>query len=321
MTNQQMDYVLAVAQEQSFSKAAQKLYVTQPSLSQSIIAIEKALGATIFDRSRSPVRLTAAGRIIIDTIKQIRSLEDNMKNRISDLESSVSGTLTIGASSFRTGCLLAKSIAKFRLTYPDVEVSVIEDSSERLLKLIKEGQLDVFVGTGSFDKKLFHAEPLAKENLVLAVAKSHPFNERFSDCSLSAQDIKKRSMKYLTARALSPAELSSLSFVVTERGEFGEDRLLGVCEEGGFIPKISMKARTLETLFSFVNENFGAALIPDTLIRFGNYDLHPCYYLIDSDSVSEDISLVTRKNSYFSKAAAQYSLTLKNLVDIGTWRV
>lgn len=321
MTSQQMDYVLAVVQEQSFSKAAQKLYVTQPSLSQSIIAIEKALGTEIFDRSRSPIRLTAAGKIIVDTIRQIKSLEDNMKNRISDLESSVSGTLTIGASSFRTGCLLAKSIAKFRLSYPDVEVSVIEDSSERLLKLIKEGQLDVFVGTGSFDKKLFHAEALAKESLLLAVPKSHPFNEKFSDCTLSAQDIRKRSMKYLTARAILPAELSDLSFVVTERGEFGEDRLAAVCEEGGFVPRLAMKARTLETLFSFVNEGFGAALIPDTLIRFGNYDSHPCYYLIDSESVSENISLVSRKNSYFSNAAAQYSLTLKNLVDIGTWRV
>lgn len=316
-----MDYVLAVVQEQSFSKAAQKLYVTQPSLSQSIILIEKTLGTEIFDRSRSPVRLTTAGRIIVDTIRQIKSLEDNMKNRISDLESSVSGTLTIGASSFRTGCLLAKSIAKFRLSYPDVEVSVIEDSSERLLKLIKEGQLDVFVGTGSFDRKHFHAEALAKESLLLAVPESHPFNEQYSDCVLSAQDIKKRSMRYLTARALSPADLSSLSFVVTDGGEFGEDRLSAVCEEGGFAPRLAMKARTLETLFSFVNEGFGSALIPDTLIRFGNYDSHPCYYLIDSESVSEDISLVSRKNSYFSNAAAQYSLTLKNLVDIGTWRV
>lgn len=321
MTEQQIDYVLAVAQERSFSKAAQKLYVTQPSLSQSIMAIERKLGTAIFDRSRSPVALTPAGEIFVDTARQMRSLEDNMKNRISDLENSVSGTLTIGASSFRTGCLLAKSIAKFKESFPEIDVRVIEDSGEHLLELIKTSQLDVFVGTGSFDRKLYHTEALAKETLILAVAEGHPFNDGHSGSMLTASDIKKRSYRFITAESIKVSELSELSFVVTDRGEFGEKRLSAICAEGGFTPKISMRARTIETLFSFVNEGFGSALLPDTLVRFGNYESHPCYYLIDSALVSDDISLVSRKSGYFSNAAAQYSLTLKQLVDIGTWRV
>ncbi|MBQ4094958.1 MAG: LysR family transcriptional regulator [Oscillospiraceae bacterium] len=321
MTTQQIDYILAVAEEKSFSKAAARLYVTQPSLSQSVMGIEKSLGVTIFDRSFNPIRLTAAGEIFVETARQIRSLEEGMKNRLSDLESSLSGTLTIGASSFRTGCLLAKSIARFRESFPGISVTVAEDSRERLLEQVKTSQLDVFIGTGQFDKRHFHAEELHKETLLLAVSQSHPFNEKHGDQMLTHEDVQKQTMRFVMAPPLSPKDMSELSFVVTDRGEFSKDRLMAVADEGGFTPKISMRARTLETMFSFVNEGFGAALIPDTLVRFGNYRVHPCYYLIDSNCVTESISLVSRKNGYFSNAAAQYSLTLKKLVDIGTWRV
>ena len=113
VNSQQIEYVLTLAEQRSFSKAAQKLYVSQPSLSQYIINLEKQIGTSLFDRSTSPVRLTTAGEAFVETARQIKALEDNFTNRISDLENLRTGSVRIGASSFRSSCMLARSIAAF----------------------------------------------------------------------------------------------------------------------------------------------------------------------------------------------------------------
>ena len=106
MTSQQIEYVLAVAEQRSFSKAAQKLYVTQPSLSQYVMNIEKQLGVQLFDRSTSPIRLTQAGEAFVRSAEQIKVIEDNLMNELSDIAEIKSGSLKIGASTFRASCLL-----------------------------------------------------------------------------------------------------------------------------------------------------------------------------------------------------------------------
>ena len=121
MNSLQIKYVLTVASLKSISKAAKKLHVTQPSLSQYIQKIEKQLGFTIFDRSISPLKLTEEGEILIDTANKIQSLEDNMINKISDIANLKTGNLKIGSSSFRASCLLSKSISEFKKSYPGIE--------------------------------------------------------------------------------------------------------------------------------------------------------------------------------------------------------
>ena len=107
MTSQQIEYVLAVAEQRSFSKAAQKLYVTQPALSQYVMNIEKQLGVQLFDRSTSPIRLTQAGEAFVRSAEQIKVIEDNLMNELSDIAEIKSGSLKIGASTFRASCLLS----------------------------------------------------------------------------------------------------------------------------------------------------------------------------------------------------------------------
>ena len=116
-TSQQIEYVLTLAEEKSFSKAAQKLYVTQPSLSQFIKNLEKELRVPIFDRSTSPIRLTPAGEAFVNAARKIKAIEDELNQQIADLTNLNTGDLRIGTSPFRASCLLPKSIAKFQELY------------------------------------------------------------------------------------------------------------------------------------------------------------------------------------------------------------
>ena len=136
MNTQQLTYVIAVADCQSFSKAAEKLYVTQPSLSQYIHSIEKQLGVQLFDRSSSPIRLTDAGKLYVSWARRLLTMEEDMNNALSDLMGMQTGSVRIGASSFRVRCLLARSIAEYHEQHPGIHLSIEEADMRQLRELL-----------------------------------------------------------------------------------------------------------------------------------------------------------------------------------------
>ncbi len=314
MNSQQIEYILTVASLRSFSKAAKKLYVTQPSLSQYIMKTEQRLGFAIFDRSSNPITLTQEGEIFVEYARQFQSLEESLNNRLSDMQNLKSGTLKIGASSFHASYLLAKSIARFNELYNGVEITVTEENDARLLEMVRNGELDVIISAGSYDPALVHTEKLAIERFYLAASSESELAKRLCDYTITAEDIRTDSMRLLTTEEVSFDLLKDTSFIAADFCDF-------IFKNAGVTPKAALRVRSVETLFSFVNEGLGAALIPDTLIRFGSQSKHPVYFPLDAKISERTISLCSRANGYLTKAAKEYCLILKQLIDIGTWRV
>lgn len=321
MTSQQIEYILTLAELKSFSKAAQKLYVTQPSLSQFILNLEKQLGITLFDRSTTPIRLTPAGEIYVAAAQKMKGLEEDLTNELYDLMQLKKGTLKIGTSSFRASYLLPKSITAFHTQYPGITISIIEDSMENLLNRLQQGKLDLIIGTYSFDYKVFHVEDLATEKLYLAMPPSHPLHENLKDFALTASDIKNNTLKTLMAPTIDLSLLQDAPFICTTEGEYNIDLIRNICQTAHFKPHTLLEVKTLETTFSLTLSGLGLSFIPDTLIRFGNFHEHPYYYALNTSLCENTIALVSRRNGYFSKIALEYSLLLKNLISIGTWRI
>lgn len=321
MTSQQIEYVLTLAEQGSFSKAARKLSVTQPSLSQYIINIENQLGTPLFDRSTTLVKLTAAGQAYVRTVAQIKALEESLRNEISDMSDLRTGSLRIGSTIFRASCMLPGSITEFCHRYSGVNVSVTEAGSQQLLEAVLSGEIDLFIGAVSFDPKLFEAEPLADERLLLAVPEKSELVGKLTATPLTAQDIRGSSMKFLTAK---PVELSQLAgekiIVCDDGGEFTSEKIDSIFSTAGMTPNYALKVRSVESAFAFVKAEFGSAFLPDSLVRFGDVSKHPVYFVLPDALAKTDISLVYRKNGYITKAAREYSLLLKQLVSYGTWR-
>ena len=320
MNTQQLTYVLAVAECQSISKAAEKLYVTQPSLSQYIHSIEKQLGIKLFDRSLNPIRLTDAGELYVEWAKKLLAMEESMNNAISDLMGLESGSLRIGASPFRARCLLARSIAAFHAEYPKIHLSLREADMTQLKDMLTAGEIDFAIGTGPFEEKQFHAESLAEEQLFLAVSPENPLTKRLPE-PLTAEDIMQATPHYLRQKPVDLSEVQHEGFVAAQAGEYDSETLQTVCRACGFEPDIEYSVQTIETVFSFVCSNMGIALVPDSLIYYGNFQSHPNYYLLPEDIAVYQISLITRKNAFMPKAASAYALLLKQMIDIGTWQM
>lgn len=320
MTTQQLTYVIAVADCQSVSKAAEKLYVTQPSLSQYIHSVEKQLGIQLFDRSQNPIRLTDAGQLYVSWARQILAMEENMQNALSDLMGMQKGSVRLGASSFRVRCLLARSIAAFHAQYPQIHISIQEADMRQLKDMLIAGELDFAIGTGTFEDKQFHVEPLSEEHLYLAVSPEHRLCKSLPE-PLSAKDIIQATPAFLRQKPISLSAVQDEEFVAANVGEYDRETLNAVCRQSGFDPKIAYSVQTIETVFAFVCANMGIALVPDSLIYYGNFQSHPNYYTLPDAISASNISLIAKRGAYLSKAASAYALLLKQLVDVGTWRM
>ncbi|WP_058304440.1 LysR family transcriptional regulator [Gorillibacterium timonense] len=321
MTEQQIHYFLTLVEEKSFSKAAKRLYVTQPSFSQFIMKIENQLGAKLIDRKSSPVKLTAAGEAYYQAALQTKAIHDNLKNRIADLEDLKYGTLRIGTTPFRGSTLLSKSVYQFHKEYPTVAISIFEGTVEEVSHGVQNGEIDIGIASGEFDEQVFHVEVLSGEKLYLAVPDGNRLSDQLAEYRITADDILHNTLRLLKVPDCSISDFQQESFIVFEQGENITRLTAKLLAEANLQPTISLRTRNLNTVMSFVLAGMGIALIPDSFIKYGNLRLHPSYYSIKSRYVQNEICLIMRKNRYLTKAAMMYSQILKQLISSGTWRV
>lgn len=320
MTPQQIEYVLAVAEERSFSKAAKRLFVTQPSLSKFIINLENSLGVILFDRSNSPITITEAGQIFIDTANKMKDLEDDMTMKMSELIGMKNGTLKIGTSTFYSANMLMKTILNFHKKYPDIQISIYEDSYGNLEELISRGELDIMIGNSVVDNELYNVEELCMEKLYLAVPAQKSINNEISEYALSAEDIKLNSEKLFISDNVELEMFKDEKFIFYNNTDSRYQTVKRICRSAGFTPFIAFKSNNLETIFSFVRSGLGVAFIPDTYVKFADVSDHPVYYAINNPELEGNIKLIYKKNKYLSRAAVEFCNMLKSLIGMGTWK-
>ena len=319
MNSQQIEYVLTLAEEKSFSKAAQRLFVTQPSLSQFVKNLENEMHAQLFDRSTSPIRITPAGMAFLEAARKIKVIEEGLGHQIADLTDLKTGDLRLGTSPFRASCLLPNSIAEFHKLYPGVAIHILENQMSELEKAAYEGSIDLYLGTGPFDKSLFHAETLAEEQLYLAVPPECPLNKELMDFQISDYDIKLDTVKLHKTPAIDLSLFKSEQFIIQQQGQKLYSIVLDICQGSSFDPIIFLYSERLETAFSWTLAGIGIAFIPDALIRFGNHAKHPIYYRLDHPKASRHLCIAYRKNRYLSRVSIEYIDMLKQLIGYGTW--
>lgn len=319
MNEQQILYFLTLVEEQSFSKAAKKLFVTQPSFSQYIMKLEQQLNAQLFDRSSSPIKLTKEGEIIYEAACKIRAINTNAKNRIASLNNLEMGSLSIGTTPLRGSTLLSKSIKQFHSNFPKIKITILEKPLIELQNYIQNSECDFAISSGKVNPSLFHIEQLASETLYLAMSPENPLTSSLKPYVLSEEDIRTNSLKLLETPFCPLGVFQNEKVILYEGKENITEATLEVLEETMQLP-VSMRVRDMYTVFSFVLSNLGISLIPDTLIRYGNQKSHPDYYKIDHISTNNNIIMFFKQNRSLTKASLEYCKILKELIHSGTWR-
>ena len=170
MKSKHANYVLTALREGSFTAAAKKLYVSQPSLSQTIKQIEQNLGAIIFDRSGESLTLTYAGQKYVEAMQQVMMINTNLINEIEDMKEETHGRMRLGISVQRGMNLLPYVIPEFVEKYPHVKIELEEHGSDTLERLVKEGICDIALVTTSPKVNNLEYILIENEQLVLMAA-------------------------------------------------------------------------------------------------------------------------------------------------------
>src|SRR5579883_2718129 len=169
----QLRYILAVADAGNFTRAAEKLNVAQPSLSQQILKLEKELGVKLFHRLGRKAVSTEAGTAFIERARRILFEVESATKELSD-SPALERRITVGAISTLAPYLLPALIQRCRKRFPNLQIFGQEDFKTRLVQGILDGELDLaLVALPVVDSRI-HTEPILREPLLLAVGKSHP---------------------------------------------------------------------------------------------------------------------------------------------------
>ena len=199
-----LNYFLAVAREENFTRAARQLHLTQPTLSRQIADLEQELGVKLFVRSNHNIILTEDGMILKRRAQEILSLADKTKRDFLQKDEALSGIISIGSGEFRSTEYLAKIIAEFRKIYPNVKYEIYSGNANNIRDYIERGLLDIGLMSEPIDMRKYHFVNMpVQEQWGVFVPK---------DSSLSEKE------------SISPEDLIGMS-IVTATGDFNQSRI------------------------------------------------------------------------------------------------
>lgn len=290
MTLVQLEYIVAVDTYRSFVAAAEKCYVTQPTLSMQIQKLEESLGVKIFDRSRQPIVPTEIGMKIIEQARVVLMESKKIQEILLEKKGELEGELRIGVIPTVAPYLLPDVITVFLNKYPKVKLQIWEYTTERIVQELKQGILDCGI----------LSTPLGDNNIMETPLFYEPFVAYVSDKSALYQK-----------KVLSTDDIAQEKLWLLNEGHCMRGQVLNICNfkhNYGLNGTFDYNTGSVETLKRMVDINSGVTILPEMSIM--NYDedqLAHVRYFKAPEPVRE-ISLVTTQN-YVKKQAVN---TLKN---------
>ncbi|MCX5848164.1 MAG: selenium metabolism-associated LysR family transcriptional regulator [Deltaproteobacteria bacterium] len=180
ITIQQMEAIISLVEERSFSRAAKRMLLTQPALTKNIKNAEDYIGVRLVNRSSAGISLTPEGKIIYDYAQRMVKLRDEAKTKIIKLHENTGGNIYIGASTIPATYILPRALSAFSKTNPDIRIYIKTADSEEAMNMVLDNEVEIgCIGKKPLNKKLT-AEPLWKDRLVLIVPKLHPWRKKKS---------------------------------------------------------------------------------------------------------------------------------------------
>lgn len=242
MTITQLNYVLAVAEHLNFTIAAEKCFVTQPTLSMQIQKLEEELEVKIFDRNKKPIQLTEVGKRIVEQAKSIVNEADRIKDIVEQQKGFIGGDFKIGIIPTVMPTLLPMFLKNFIKKYPKINLIIEEHTTDEIINRLQKGQLDAAIA----------ATPLNIPELKEIVMYYEPFVGYFpAEFRGSLQQ-------------LTPDDLNINDILLLQDGHCFTNGILNICKASKLDPnrRFELTSGSFETLIGLANEGLGVTLLP-----------------------------------------------------------
>lgn len=299
-------YVYEVYKERSFTKAAQNLYISQPSLSARIKKIEEIIGEPLFDRSTTPLQLTEVGKVYVEAAEEITQIEQRVENYINDLAGLKTGNLAVGASTLFAAYVVPSLITQFNQKFPDVHIQLIEGNTAELEEMLGSNALDFVIDNYHYDSILYNKELYCEENILLAVPKHFSVNEELKEYQLSYENIK--SKKYLSRKypAVPLGRFADLPFIMLTQGNDTRTRGDRLCRNVGFKPNIVLEFNQQSTAYMASSTQLGATFISDILVSQLPTFENLVYYKLDGEEAKRKVFFYYKTHKYKTRVMEEF---------------
>lgn len=243
MTITQLKYVLAVAEHSNFTLAAEKCFVTQPTLSMQIQKIEEELGIQIFDRTKKPIQLTDIGQKIVNQAKNIVNEADRIQDIVDQQKGFIGGEFRLGIIPTIMPTLLPMFLNNFIKKYPKVKLIIEELNTDQIIAKLKNGQLDAAIA----------ATPLMEEKIKEIVLYFEPFVAYIPENN-----------KNYNKKEIEIADLNLDEILLLQDGHCFRDGILNLCKNvnKSEIDHFQIESGSFETLIKLADEGLGITLLP-----------------------------------------------------------
>jgi DNA-binding transcriptional LysR family regulator len=285
----QLRYVICVAEERQFTKAAARLHVAQPSVSSAVAALEAELGAALFHRMRGEVVPTAAGEAFLPWARQVVSDCEAGRTAVRDVAGLRRGRLALGATPSLMTNLLPPVLAGFHADHPSIELALREEGSRDLVALLEDGLLDLALLILPVRGAWVNTVPLVVEDLVLAVSARH---------------------RLATAAAIDLAELAEVPLVMFRDGYDLREATVSACRQAGFAPTLVAEGLDMDGVLALVAVGLGAAVIPASVATPRGLVTVP----FADGTLTRTVGLAWRADRLASPAATAFETRLRNEV-------
>ncbi len=274
----QLGYFLEIARQRSFTRAAEHLRMAQPALSQQMKNLEAELGAALFIRGRRETQLTAEGKAFEPKASALLAQAEAAKLAVSDVANLRGGRLVIAAIPSVSACLLPEVIRGFGKLHGQVQLQLIEESSERVADSVESGMADVGFLQLPVSQRTFETRTIITEPFVLLAARSHPVGK--------LKDVPLR-------------QLAGESFIFY-KGR-ARDMAQETCRKAGFEPRIACESGELQTIRALVAAGLGVAVVPE----LASHELPKTIQAvrIREPKMQRQIAAVWKKGGHLSPAA------------------
>src|SRR6266403_1995741 len=280
----QLRYFVAVAEEGSFSRAAAKVRVAQPSLSQQIRKLEAEIGQPLFDRLPRSVVLTEAGRCLLDYARQILASIGDAQRCVDELKGKIAGDVAVGAIPTIAPYVLPELVVTFQKHYPDVTLHIVEDVTEGIARRIEVGELDVALASTCQKSPTLRVEHLGNEPLLALVPEGH---------SLAKQTVVRFD------------DLKSQRFLLLHEMHCLSQQVHHLLESRHLRPEIGLAGSQLTTIAHMVAAGIGVSIVPHMMVK--HQETPGCVSLPFASPVPErELNFLHNPLRFQSKAAAAF---------------
>lgn len=288
MELRQLEYFIAVTNLKSFTKAANKLHVAQPSITIAIKKLEDSLGVTLLERRQKSISLTKEGEVFYERANEIINKVNNVEKEMDDFRLSKKEVIKVSIPPLIGFHMLPKVFSQYYSKNSNVELEIVEVGSLETVKLLEAGEIDLALIIQSHKNDCIETTSINSREILLCLPKDHPL----ANCN-----------------TIPFSMLKNEKFLLLKEGNYIRKRILNECKNHNFKPNVIYQSTQIESICTLISNGIGVSFLLDT-IAIRNKDI-VCRSM--ENSIEVDIAIAWNKNKYLTKSQKEFIKFIKNL--------